>query len=158
MMKIDMKSVVSRLRTIACALPVIAMPCLAQDLPEGKGKDTVERVCSLCHESANIIYHGNAKKADWAFLVDDMISRGAKATPEDVQAINSYLTKNFGLVNINTAPAAEIAELLEISPADAEAIVSYRTEHGKFQTLADLKKVTALASVDLTPQKKRISF
>src|SRR5215831_13001102 len=132
-----------------CLLPAFTLTCAAQDLPDGKGKETVERVCSLCHESANIIYHGPAKKADWAALVDDMISRGAHAEDKEVQTIKDYLTKNFGLVNVNTAPAAEISELLEISPEAAEAIVSYRTEHGKFQGLTDLKKVTALASIDL---------
>jgi competence protein ComEA len=45
-------------------------------------------------------------------------------------------------VNINTATAEEIAAVIKgIGPKKAEAIVTYRQQHGPFQTVDDLKKV-----------------
>lgn len=45
-------------------------------------------------------------------------------------------------VNINTADANTIAKSLKrIGPEKAKAIVEYREQHGKFQSLADLTKV-----------------
>ena len=138
-------------------LPMIQL-AKAQELPDGKGKEVVQQTCGLCHETALIVYHGAAKKQDWSFLVDDMISRGATANAEQVQAIKEYLVKQFGLVNVNKAPAPEIAEILEIKPEQAETIVSYRTDHGPFKTIADLKKVPGIESVPFESKKDRISF
>jgi competence protein ComEA len=45
-------------------------------------------------------------------------------------------------VNVNTASAEEIAAVIKgIGPKKAEAIVTYRQQHGPFQTVDDLKKV-----------------
>ena len=45
-------------------------------------------------------------------------------------------------VNINTATAEEIAAVIKgIGPKKAEAIVTYRQQHGPFQAVDDLKKV-----------------
>ena len=136
----------------------IAPGAAAQELPDGKGKEVVQQTCGLCHESAMIVYHGPAKKQDWSFLVDDMVSRGASATPEQVQTIKDYLVKYFGLVNVNKAPSAEISEILGLTREQADAIVSYRADHGPFKTIADLSKVPGLESPSLASQKDRISF
>ena len=47
----------------------------------------------------------------------------------------------FAAVNINTATAAELDAVKTISPAKAKAIVDYRTEHGPFKSIDELKKV-----------------
>jgi len=61
-------------------------------------------------------------------------------------------------VNTNKAPSAEIASVLEITAAQADAIVKYRTDHGDFKTLDDVKKVPGLASANLDMKKDRIVF
>jgi competence ComEA-like helix-hairpin-helix protein len=156
-----MKTMIDReLRLLVLVTSLLPMSHLAQaqELPNGKGKEVVQQTCGLCHETALIVYHGAAKKQDWSFLVDDMISRGASASAEQIQAIKDYLVKQFGLVNVNRAPAVEIAEILEIKPEQAEAIVSYRADHGPFKTIADLKKITGIESIPLESKKDRISF
>jgi competence protein ComEA len=134
-----------------------APAALAQDLPEGKGKDVVEQVCGACH-GVDLVSGRRATKQGWSYIVDDMVSRGASATAEQVQAINEYLAKNFGQVNPNKAPAAEIAGVLEITSAQADAIVKYHQEHGDFKTMDDLKKVPGLESAKLDSKKDRVTF
>lgn len=47
-------------------------------------------------------------------------------------------------VNINTADVAALDTLDGIGEKKAEAIVAYRTEHGEFKTLEDLKEVSGI--------------
>lgn len=129
----------------------------AQDLPEGKGKDVVEQVCGSCH-GVDLVSTRRATKMGWGYIVDDMVSRGASATNEQIQTINDYLFKNFGQVNASKAPASEIASVLEVTPAQADAIVKYRMDHGDFKTIDDLKKVPELASANLDMKKDRLVF
>jgi competence protein ComEA len=148
-------------RSIFAVLPflisVLAPMIQAQDLPAGKGKDDLENVCGACH-GVDLIASRRATKEGWGYIVDDMVSRGASATNEQIRTINEYLTKNFGQVNTNKAPSAEIATVLEITAAQADAIVKYRMDHGDFKTLDDVKKVPGLATANLDMKKDRIVF
>ena len=65
---------------------------------------------------------------------------GLDASNDQVQTIKEYLAKNFGQVNVNKADAAEIASVLDITPAQAEAIVKYRGDHGPYKSVDDVKK------------------
>jgi competence protein ComEA len=129
----------------------------AQDLPEGKGKDVVEEVCGACH-GADLVASRRATKQGWSYIVDDMVSRGATATNDQIAAINDYLSKNFGQVNVNKAPSAEIASVLEITPDQADAIVKYRTANGDFKTIDDLKKAPGLETAKLDTKKDRVVY
>jgi competence ComEA-like helix-hairpin-helix protein len=129
----------------------------AQDLPQGKGKDVVEQVCGACH-GVDLVSSRRATKEGWGYIVDDMVSRGASATNEQIQMINEYLAKNLGQVNVNKASSAEIASVLDVTSAQADAIVKYRTDSGAFKTVDDLKKVPGLASANLDTKKDRLVY
>jgi len=129
----------------------------AQDLPEGKGKDLVDQVCGACH-GTDLVSSRRATKQGWSYIVDDMVSRGASATNEQIAQINEYLTKYFGQVNVNKGPAAELVSVLEISQTQADAIVKYRTEHGDFKSVDDLKKVPGLETAGLDKKKDRVAY
>ena len=77
---------------------------------------------------------------------------------EQIQAINDYLAKNFGQVNVNKGPSAEIASVLEITSDQADAIVKYRMDHGDFKSMDDLKKVPGLESAKLDTKKDRVVY
>jgi competence protein ComEA len=47
-------------------------------------------------------------------------------------------------ININTADATALDALDGIGEKKAEAIIAYRTEHGEFKTLEDLKEVPGI--------------
>jgi competence ComEA-like helix-hairpin-helix protein len=128
------------------------------DLPDGKGRDIVLRMCSNCHEIERVSGVRNSKK-QWTNVVDDMVSRGAEGSEEDVNSVIGYLTRNFGKpVNINTSSAQEIEAGLSFSAAQSEAIVRYRTDHGAFKTYEDLQKVPGLDAESLEEQKLNILF
>src|SRR5580698_7032298 len=145
---------------------IIAVPFLisslfqvaqAQDLPQGKGKDVLESVCGACH-GTDLVAARRATKEGWSYLVDDMVSRGASATNEQIATIIDYLAKNLGQVNVNKGKSEEIATVLEISSAQADAAVKYRMDHGDFNTIDDLKKVPELASAKLDAKKDRVVY
>jgi competence protein ComEA len=128
------------------------------DLPAGEGKAALMRSCVACHGVAQITAQRYSRKY-WGSVVDDMISRGADASDDDVPLIVSYLSANFGKpVNVNSASAKEIEDGLSFSPADAQKIVQYRTDKGPFQTFEDLRKVPGLDAKLLDEQKKNIQF
>src|SRR5580698_11560837 len=83
----------------------------AQDLPQGKGKDVLESVCGACH-GTDLVAARRATKEGWSYLVDDMVSRGASATNEQIATIIDYLAKNLGQVNVNKGKSEEIASVL----------------------------------------------
>jgi len=82
------------LATILTAF-LLATSVQAQDLPDGAGKDLVEKVCTVCHDAARIISKKWTKE-EWNDTVDKMAMRGAKASDEEFETIVTYLTKNFG--------------------------------------------------------------
>src|SRR5271154_2616121 len=91
-------------------LPVLLIPVLqAQDMPDGPGKESLEKVCTTCHDlSAVTSMNGGAEI--WQSVADDMKSRGADGTDADFRAIVMYLSKYFGPpVKINTDAAPAIA-------------------------------------------------
>lgn len=52
-------------------------------------------------------------------------------------------------VNINTADAAALDALPGIGPSKAEAIVQYRTDHGKFASCSELDNVSGIGAATL---------
>jgi len=93
---------------VPCLISSLIPLAQAQDLPEGKGKDTVEQVCGACH-GTDLVSSRRATKQGWSYIVDDMVSRGASATNDQIKEINDYLTKYLGQVNVNKGAASEIA-------------------------------------------------
>jgi competence protein ComEA len=122
---------------------------LAQDLPDGPGKETVLKICRDCHDLDTITAE-NRTKEGWKKTVAKMGDRGAEGTDEQFEAVVVYLTKYFGRINVNTATAEEIAAGLNFSAKEAEAIVHYRETNGVYKTWKDLAKVVDAAKVEAT--------
>ena len=62
------------------------------------------------------------------------------------------------LVNVNTASAEELEALTGIGPALAEAIVSYRDEHGAFETVEELMNVKGIGEGKLSAFRAEITL
>lgn len=130
----------------------------AQDLPEGKGKDTFVKICGACHD-AGVVVTMFQSKDDWQSTVDDMKGRGADGSDADFKTIVDYLTKYQGpQVNINKATADDLQKQLDLSADEAAAIVKYRTANGDFKGWDDLQKVTGVDAKKLEPLKGRITY
>ena len=141
------------------ALTQAGMP-VSQYLPEGKGKDLVEQACGICH-GLEVIVSQRATAKGWSSIVDNMVERGATATPEQARAIVDYLARNFpkpATVNVNKAASKEIETALELTSKEAEAIVRYRQDHGDFKDWDSLVKVADVDPKKLDARKDRIVF
>ncbi len=79
---------------LAAALVVCTVPAFAQQLPEGPGKEIVEKQCSTCHTIEVIVAQRNDASA-WKQLVMNMIDRGAEITDEQVPVVIEYLAANW---------------------------------------------------------------
>ncbi len=66
-----------------------------KDLPDGAAKDLFIRICEKCHGSENVV-RARYDREKWESVVDDMVSRGAEGTDEELDKIVEYLVKNFG--------------------------------------------------------------
>ena len=125
-------------------------------LPDGKGKDAVKKVCSACHELATVVA-SRRTRTGWEQNVDDMISRGAEGSDEEMEAVVEYLTTFFGKINVNTASVQDLTPL-GLSENEAQAIVAYRDQNGKFKDFEQLKKVPGVSAEKLQANRNRIAF
>ncbi len=66
-----------------------------QDLPDGPGKDEIQRLCSVCHD---LIFTMTKREdeAGWTRIVNDMRSKGADGTEEEFAQVIAYLTAHMG--------------------------------------------------------------
>jgi len=67
---------------------------LAQQLPEGSGKEILEKQCSTCH-TIEVIVSERHDADEWKRLVMEMIDRGAEITDEQVPVVVDYLAANW---------------------------------------------------------------
>ena len=139
-------------------------------LPEGEAKPLVIRMCSKCHGLESVVRKRMTAER-WEDVVDDMVSRGAKGTDDEVDQVIDYLVQNFSTdqasseagapasrVRINQAGAKDLAAALEISSEDGDAIVRYREKNGNFKDWDQVKKVPGIDLKKLEEHKDRIEF
>ena len=129
-------------------------------LPDGPGKETFVSVCSLCHEPTNPFGKQWTKK-EWELKVTEMLQEEPDVTREERAAIVDYLAANFrpgGKIYINWAAAKDLESALEVSSAEAEAIVRYRKAQGDFKGIEDLRKVKPLDFSKIEARKDRLVY
>lgn len=79
---------------IALAGGLGTMPAPAQQLPDGPGRDTVQKACSVCH-SISLVTGRSLSREGWSREVAQMVDRGAKIAFADFPVIVDYLTRTF---------------------------------------------------------------
>ena len=150
----------------AISIGALVGACLAfgaddlKRLPDVAGKDVVVRVCTKCHGPGNIAKK-RLNRDDWDDQVADMVERGAKGTPSEIEAVVQYLARNFGEdapVRINTAPFAEVRTVLGFTIAEVRALLDYREKHGALRSFEELLKVPGIDAAKAEAQKSRIAF
>jgi competence protein ComEA len=132
------------------------------DLPDGPGKATTVRVCGKCHSPEQAVSL-HQDRDDWEDTVTKMVKLGAQGTDDEFEAVLNYLAQYFGpetsgAVNVNTASAVDMESGLRLGRSEAEAIVSYRTEKGKFHSIEDLRNVPGLDFKKIEASKSRLAF
>jgi competence protein ComEA len=129
----------------------------SQDAASAKGRQVFEALCSTCHPIEDVT-SARKTRTQWRETVDNMIANGATGTDADFTTALAYVVAQYGRVNVNKAPADEIAEVLELPIKDAEAIVKYREDKGKFEDVEALAKVPGLDVEKVKKKKDAISF
>jgi len=147
-------------RCLATGLVLAAAPFLVAqnpELPEGKGKATVLKVCVGCHEIAEVA--GSRRTAiGWQRNVADMIGRGAEGSDEEMSEVVAYLTKYFGKINVNTASPAQLRDFLGLAEKEAQALVTYREREGQIKTFEQLQSVPGANREKLQEKRALIAF
>jgi len=136
--------------------PVLAL-CAQPQLPDGPGKETVLKACATCHEIEAVI-SSRRTKIGWQLSVDDMVSRGAEGSDEEMAAVVEYLTRNFGKVNVNTASARDLEKALSLSAREAQTIQAYREKNGKIKDFEELRKIPRVSGEQLQAKRSLIAF
>jgi competence protein ComEA len=152
----------------------------AAAMPEGAGKVVVQRACSACH-AVTVVTSKHASQKEWDQVVNQMVSRGADLTDEEVDTVIDYLAKNYGPldqkatpstdpassdaaapdttpVNVNKASAQELESSLGLEKPEAEALVKYREQNGNFKTWHDVAAVPGISAAKVEGLQKRITF
>lgn len=60
-------------------------------------------------------------------------------------------------VNVNQADAAELQAINGIGPSKAEAIITYREEHGEFQQIEDLRNISGFGEKTIERLKNQLT-
>ena len=147
---------------VGAAEPLDPSVTLEDAGPEKFGKIAEQitgRVCaSACHGWDMVFGGPRQTPAQWDFVVTEMVSRGALATPEEEDLIRRFLKWAWGSVWINTASADDLVAVLGISESDAKAVVAYRMEYGEFADMESLKQVPGIEVAAIEDQAAAILF
>jgi competence protein ComEA len=132
------------------------------DLPDGFGKTTTVQVCGKCHspERATSLHQSDS---EWEETITKMVKLGARASDDDFDAILVYLTQDFGPekpgpININKATAVDLQTTLLLRRSQAMAILQYRSQHGDFKSIDDLRNIPGLDFSKIETKEARIAF
>ena len=137
------------------------LPLAAQDeLPNGKGKETLENTCSECHGLDRILSALRSRER-WRAIAIDMRSKGATMSDSELDTLVEYLSQYFGAVekvNVNKASAKELEIALQLTAREAAALVRYREAKGPFKEWRDLTKVNGVDKAKLEAKRDQITF
>lgn len=106
------------------------------ELPEGS------RVCDAIEKAG-----GFTEDAAVSVNLAEKVSDGQMiqiVTGEEATQIQSEPESADGRVNLNTATAEQLMTLTGIGQAKADSIITYRTEHGSFQSIEDIMNISGI--------------
>ena len=147
--------------TIGIALCILSATFAAGAQDSGQASDeaaakTFEKTCGNCHDVATATSEKHTRR-EWQGVVEDMASRGATATPDELRVIAAWLSRHCGNVRINQLNARDLQQEMELPATDAEAIVAYRTKNGRIENFEALKK-TGVDLAKLEPYKDSLVY
>jgi len=141
---------------------VVCAGLVRADIPAGAGKDATIKYCSDCHsiEQAVSLREG---AEEWKATVEKMVGMGAKIPDDSYDVIVGYLAKHFGAdaplpIRVNKASAVDLESLLLLKRSESAAIIQYRTEHGNFKSIEDLRKVPGVDFKKIEAKKDLLVF
>lgn len=135
-------------------------------LPDGPGKQFILTQCTACHLPDQFTkYHHTP--VEWQAIITRMGTRVASATKQDLDQVLQYFVTNYpkieapddpNKVNMNKASAQEIATRLDLTEAEAEAIVDYRETHGDFKEWKDMLIIYGVNGKKIRDRQEKMGF
>jgi competence ComEA-like helix-hairpin-helix protein len=152
---------------VALIVLALCLPAAAQDdLPEGKGKHTLENTCTECHGLDKILTQLRSRER-WRAIAVAMRAKGATMSDSELNTLVDYLFQHFGTIepsetktkiNVNKATAKELATALQLTSAEAAAIVRYREANGPFKEWRELTNIDGVDKTKIEARKDQFSF
>ena len=132
------------------------------NLPAQDSSDPAARVfanvCGKCHPKERVIATRRTRP-QWEEVITTMITvRNAQISDEDFETVLGHLSREYGRVNVNRAPAEDIVEVLRVPEKVGQTLVQYRKEHGPFTDFDGLAKVPGIEREKLEPLREAILF
>lgn len=123
-----------------------------------------ERIIDVIELAGGYTEDANSKNINHAQKLQDEMVIYVPRMDEEMEEVQfeSIVTSpetnpSSNLVNINMANESELSTLPGIGPSKAQAIIAYRQEQGKFQTVDDLKNVTGIGDKTFEKLKEFIT-
>ncbi len=126
-------------------------------LAEDDGTLVFRAMCTRCHAPDRILAERRTR-IQWEEVFEKMVTVGAMGTDEQWDTVQTYLLRHYSRVNVNRAPADDIAIILGVPAADATAIVAFRKAHGDFADFDALARVPGIDREKLERNRKAVSF
>ena len=156
--------------SLLCFSMVVATPQL---LP-GQGGTTVQHRCTSCH-ALSVVTSKRASKPQWIQIVNQMVTRGAQITDDEIPIVIDYLAANFNLsspppaenargssgpkwINVNVATAKQLAFAFGLTPEEADAVLEYRQQHGKIKDWVALTRLPGVPAAKFNDKKGLIRY
>ena len=137
------------------------LPLTAQDdLPYGKGKETLENTCTECHGLDKVLSALRSRER-WRTIAVEMRSKGATMSDSELDTLVEYLFQYFGAVekiNVNKATVKELETALQLTAREAAAVVRYRETKGLFKEWRDLTKVDGVDKAKIEAKRDQLTF
>lgn len=113
-------------------------------LAGGLSETASEKAVNLARriEDGEQIYIPTADEVAEAGVVQGGSNEGSSYEATDGDSSGESTTSHK--VNINTADATQLDTLPGVGPAISQRIIDYRTTHGKFESIEDLKQVSGI--------------
>ena len=150
------------LRPLAMASLLLATVPLYANLPDGPGRQDAEKLCVGCHDMAQSVSLRQDRNG-WAATVLKMVGLGVKGTDDELLRLVDYLAKHFPAgqlppIDVNTARAIQLESRLSLKRSEAAAIMRYRKEHGKFESLEELLSVPGVDTAKIEAKRNSLVF
>ena len=110
-----------------------------------------------CHD-IDTVTGARRTKIGWQQTVEDMVSRGAEGSDQEIAQVLAYLTKNFGKINVNTATVEQLQEFLGLTEKEARTITAYRERKGTFKDFEQLMAIPDVNAEKLQEKRSLIGF
>jgi cytochrome c5 len=145
---------------VAAGLAIAAVPTrAAAQLPEGPGRETVQKLCGSCHppeRGASV----RLTREGWQDVMARMAGLGMKGTDEEVTAALEYLATHFkgeaaAPLNLNKATPVQLQSVAGLLRSESAVLVAHRAKT-PCKALDDLKSVAGLDFKKIEKRRDRL--